>query len=516
MSGNTLNTFSLFQKLDYRDRENSGFKKITGIFIAYLFSNTLLSFNFSRIFDERSYIIMCLTANLFLVSMIVINDFDNLFLSARNKNKLDLFPIRSEEIFRAKFLSAVVFLFIFISAASLPQLLFFYLAGKNLFLTLSFFIVNILFCYFAIGLITLTYSLIILFFKKGSPVFLAIFQVLFFAFVFYSSGTIGRNTDAGSMFYSKIDLTEIGFVNLLPQSYFSFSVYNIFWFFYLLAACIVVMTVLFLFIAAKYDALFLNLISLSKKKSGAVRFPEFGRTVNKLSGLLTSGNTEAASFILVKDHLKNSPFLRLKYIPLLFIPVVVVLVGFVTNPAEFLFFKPSKESFWIFKSAVTTVSPAVTMTLFMCARLLVSNSKIADENSPGTGWIFDSLPAGNVSSYIKGVNSFLFFLLVIPVIFLICILLSFAADFLTVTLNMLFISSALFFIISVASLFDKTIPFTLESSKFSSATKFLEVILSVFIGLIVFLIQIFIFQNIIFVISAAVLFITVSFLLNRN
>lgn len=515
MSGNILNTFSLFQKLDYRDKENSGLRKITGIIIAYLFSNTLLSYNFSLLFDERSYIIMCLTTNLFLVSMIVINDFDNLFLSARTKNKLDSFPIKSADIFKAKYLSAVVFLFIFISVASLPQLVFFYLTVKSLSHTLSFFFVNILFCYFAIGLITLAYSLILLFLKKGSPVFLALFQVLFFAFVFYSSGAIGRNPDAGSMVFTKVDLTKIGFVNFLPQTYFSLSVNDPIWFIYLLAVCLFVMILLFRFIAVKYDSLFHNLISLRKKKTSVVRFPEIGKSVKTMSGFLTGGNSGAATFLLVKDHLKNSPFLRLKYIPLLFIPVIVVLVGFITNPAEFLFFKSAKESSWIIKTAVLPVSPAIIMTLFMCVRLLISNSKISDENSPNTKWIFKSLPARNVSSYIKGANSFIYFVLVLPIIILIFILLYFAADLLTVTMNLLFISTAVLFIISVTSLFDKTLPFTLESSKFNSATKFLEVILSVFVGLIVFLIQIFIFQNIIFVLSAAVFFITVSFILNR-
>ncbi|MBK8981250.1 MAG: hypothetical protein IPM38_02755 [Ignavibacteria bacterium] len=516
MNGNILNTFSLFQKLDYRDKENSGLRKITGIIIAYLFSNTLLSYNFSLLFDERSYIIMCLTTNLFLISMIVINDFDNLFLSARIKNKLDSFPLKSADIFKAKFLSAVVFLFIFISVASVPQLVFFYLTGKSFIITLSFFFVNILFCYFAIGLITLNYSLILLFLKKGSPVFLALFQVLFFAFVFYTSGAIGRNTEAVTKLFNKIDLTDIGFVNFLPQTYFSLSVYDPFWFFYLLAGCLIVLTVLFRFIAVKYNSLFQNLISLRKKKSNAIRFPEIGKSIKTMSGFLTGGNTGAATFLLVKDHLKNSPFLRLKYIPLLFIPVVVVLIGFITNPAEFLFFQPAKESSWIMKLVVLPVSPAITMTLFMCARLLISNSKIADENSPNTKWIFDSLPARNVSSYIKGANSFIYFVLVLPMIFLIFILLSFAADLLTVNLNLIFISTAVLFVISVTALFDKTLPFTLESSKFNSATKFLEVILSVFIGLIIFLIQIFIFQNIIFVLSAAILFIAVSFILNRN
>ena len=126
MMGNTLPLFLLFQKLDYRDKDNSGFKKLAGIVIAYLFSNTMLSFSFSLVYDERSFVIMSLTSNLFLLTMIVINDFNNLFLATGSIDILRSLPIKIGQVFSAKFLSAVVYLLIFIIAASVPQIIFFY------------------------------------------------------------------------------------------------------------------------------------------------------------------------------------------------------------------------------------------------------------------------------------------------------------------------------------------------------------------------------------------------------
>ena len=81
---------------------------------------------------------------------------------------------------------------------------------------------------------------------------------------------------------------------------------------------------------------------------------------------------------------------------------------------------------------------------------------------------------------------------------------------------MIFISSGIYLINSIILLFDKTYPFTLESTKFNSASKFFEVFFSMFLGLALFLIQIFVFQNIIFVIIAVMIFISISLLLNRN
>ena len=71
--------FSLFSKLDYRDKNNSGKKKMAGIMIAYLFSNSILSYNFHFIFDEKSYVILTFTSCLFMSAFIVLNDFENLW-----------------------------------------------------------------------------------------------------------------------------------------------------------------------------------------------------------------------------------------------------------------------------------------------------------------------------------------------------------------------------------------------------------------------------------------------------
>lgn len=59
-------------------------------------------------------------------------------------------------------------------------------------------------------------------------------------------------------------------------------------------------------------------------------------------------------------------------------------------------------------------------------------------------------------------------------------------------------------------------PFTIESGKFNSASKLIEIFTAMIIGIILILIQIFAFQNIIFALVTIASFIIISFLLNRN
>ncbi|MBS1517214.1 MAG: hypothetical protein JSS91_03925 [Bacteroidetes bacterium] len=516
MKKNILNLFSLFQKLDYRDKDSSGFKKLTGIIIAYLFSNSMLSLNFSLIFNERSFVIMALTSNLFLIIMIVINDFDNLFLGAKSIETLRSLPLRDREIFSAKFISAAAFLLIFIGAASLPQVIFFYFINSNIFYVLSFLATDILFSYAAVSVVTLLYCIIVLNFKKRATVFLNLFQFLFFIFVFYSTSMGSRSSSAERPVSDRLNILENGFFKYLPQSYFSGSVYEPMRFLILLLSCLFVIFLLYRFISMRYNKLLEITSSIGKKSSSGIKFPLFEKINRLFIKFLPGSNAELASFGLVRDHLKNSRFLRLKYLPLLFIPVVVVLIGFFTGPSQFLFFKLSNEDPGFFNTSLKLISPSILMTIILCSRILVSNTKILDENSSDTRWIFDSLPVKNISSYIRGANSFIFFAMIMPMIIFVFLLITFTGEFYTVFLNFIFTAAAVYFIISVASLFDKNIPFTLENSKFNSATKFLEVIFSMILGIVVFFIQIFVFQNIIFVLSAAIVFTAVSYFLNRN
>ena len=134
--------FDLFLKLDYRDKQNSGKKKITGIFISYVFANSALSFNLFNTFDKESFAILSFSTGIFLLSFIILNDYSNLFFSKQHLEFLRTLPLENNEVFVSKFLSAFVFVFFIQVTIILPQSVFYYFYEQNLSKTIIFIVAN--------------------------------------------------------------------------------------------------------------------------------------------------------------------------------------------------------------------------------------------------------------------------------------------------------------------------------------------------------------------------------------
>ncbi|MEO8209011.1 MAG: hypothetical protein ABI840_00505 [bacterium] len=514
MSG-TKKLFRLFQKLDYRDKENSGKKKLTGILMAYLIANTAISYNFFITFDERSYVILTLTSNLFLIALIVLNDFENLFLARKSYEVLNTLPVKSSQFFLAKFFSAILFLLFFIISAAIPQVFFFYFIDSDLIKILAYILTNILFCFFTTGVILIFYNVVLIYFKNRAVLILNFFQIFFFIFIFYSSTLSSKAALNQKGFFIRENILNYGLIKYLPQAFFSNSVYNIFYFIICFVISAFVFISLYFLMSKKYYLLLDSINSIKKKKFSKQKL-RLTLVKNFIETHWLSGNYEIASYDLVKYHLKNSKFLRIKYMPVIFLPLLFVIIGVISDSPNLLFFNTGVSTESFFKTSILVMSPSITFTLLMASRLLISNTKILDDNSSDTLWIYDSLPIKNRRAVIHGANKFIYLIFIVPVVISILILLSLRADFLTVLFNILFVSSGIYFINSVALIFDKTYPFTLESTKFNSAMKFIELLFAMFLGIILFLIQIFMFQNIIFVIIAISVFTTISLILNKN
>ena len=220
--------FELFRKIDYRDKENSGKKKLTGIILAYLVSNTVLSFNFFSFFGEKSYVILTLTSNLFLIGIIVLNEFDNLFLAVKSHDSFIMLPLKSSEVFIAKFFSALIYLSVFIFACLLPQTVFFYFYEHDAFKTFMYAVTVFTFSYSIVMFLILVYLFILNTFSGKAHILLNILQLLFFIFVFYSSTFSSRIKSGNIPSEVKYDISAFGIVNYLPQAFYSESVYNAF------------------------------------------------------------------------------------------------------------------------------------------------------------------------------------------------------------------------------------------------------------------------------------------------
>lgn len=506
--------FDLFRKIDYRDKENSGKKKLTGIIIGYIVSNTVLSFNFYSFFNEKSYIILTLTSNIFLIGIIVLNEFDTLFLAVKSYDFLITLPLRSRDIFISKFLSALIYLSSFIFACMLPQSIFFYFYEHDVFKTFLYAYVTFMFSFSIIVLLILIYLFILNVFKNKAHILLNLLQLLFFIFIFYSTTLSSRVKSRELPSVVKFDILSFEFVKYLPQNFYLEAVYNISYAIVCLVIMVLMISVLFIYMSGNYQKLLETVLSSGKvrKTRKKINFSFLGNFVKKY---LLKDNYETASYELVKDQLKNSRFLRLKFIPFALMPLMMVIVGLISGIKELLFFNPSSSNPFL-KTDLLMMSPSITMMIIMSSKLLVSSTKILDDNSSGTLWIYQNLPIPEKRLITKGANKFVFINLIIPVLLFILVSLSIAENFRIVLMNILFVSASVYFMLTVGSLFDKTYPFTLESTKFNSASKLLEILFSMLLGVVIFLIQIFVFQNIIFVILFVAIFFTVSILLNRK
>jgi len=510
MSKRFQNLLSVFLKLDYRDKENSGKKKVFGILLAYLISNTFLSMNYYRTFDELSFVILSFSTNAFLLSFIVLNDYSNLFFSKSHIDTISSLPISNSELFLSKFISAAIYIFSFSVAVLIPQVIFYNLYSSELSLTIFYLLTNFLFSFFLIGVILLIYTAAVYYLTEKANVILYFLQFTFLIFVMYSSSLASQAVTHG-----KSSIMSYEIVYYLPQNLFASGLYNTF----NLSMCIIfsmsVYLIFFILIRKNYSEIAQKVYSIRKKTNEKKSFSLIKFINNFVYNNLLRNNLEKASYNLTRYQLKNSRNLRLKYIPLAFIPVIICLIGIFADATAFLVFEQRDISIQYLTSGIVILSPSITFTIIMCSRLLITNTKISEENTSDIEWIYNSSPIKNKISFLSGALKFININFIIPVILFITFILFLKVQPVSVILNMFYITSFLFLLNSTLILFDKKLPFTLESSKFNSATKFLEILYTIILGVIIFIVQIFIFQNVIFVLIAIAVLLGLTVFLNK-
>ena len=511
MSRRFQTLLSVFLKLDYRDKENSGKKKVFGILLAYLISNTFLSMNYYKTFDELSFVVLAFSTNAFLLSFIVLNDYSTLFFSKSHIDTISSLPVSSSELFLSKFISAAIYIFFFSVAVLIPQVIFFNLYSNEFSLTILYLINNLLFSFFLIGLILLIYTAAIYYLTEKANVILYFLQFTFLGFVMYSSSLASQSVTHG-----KSSIMSYEFVHYLPQNLFASGLYNILNLLICILSSAGIYFLFYILIRKNYPEIAQKVYSIRKRTNEKKSFSLIKSINDFVYNNFLSNNLEKASYNLTRYQLKNSRNLRLKYIPLAFIPVIVCLIGVFADATSFLVFKQPDISIQYLTSGIVILSPSITFTIIMCSRLLITNTKIAEENSGDVEWIYDSSPIESKKLFKSGTLEFININFIIPVILFITFLLLLRVQPISVILNMLYITSFLFLINSILLLLDKKLPFTLESSKFNSASKFLEILYTIILGIIVFIIQIFIFQNVIFVIIAIAVLLGLAVLLNKK
>ncbi len=502
--------FRLFVSLDFRDKNKNGKKKFIGLMVTYLFTNGILSFNNFNGFNEFSFAALSFSINIFFISFVVLNDFDNLFLAKNYFEGLINLPLKQKSFFTAKFASASLMILAFFVVSSISQLIFFYVYTGSIEKVALFLLCSLLFNFTFMGILLSLYVIVLNAFAEKSNVFVYVLQMIFFFFVMYSSTASSKAFRAG-----KKDILEIEIVRYLPQVFFAKAIYNPLLLPIIIAVAVVVYFGLYKFMSTKYFELQGKISKIErkkKKKKARISFAFWNNFVHKH---ILRNNIQTASYDLLGNQLRNSRFLRTKYFPLLLFPIIFCVIG-VFAGADFLTINSMKNMGSLVNNSLMVLSPSITFMTILSVRMLYSNTRIADEHSQNSEMIFQMLPIDNPHHLNLGIAKFIYSNFYFPLLILISILLSFKLDGITIFANLAYITAAIYLLNTVFLTVDKRLPFAMDSSRFNSASKFGEVMFNMLLGALIFIIQIFVFQNVIFVIGAVVVFLGVAFLINRN
>jgi hypothetical protein len=132
LNKNNITLTKLFLNLDFRNSGDSGFKKLIGLIITYLFVNSLMSFSSFKQFDKDIFVFMALTVNLFLVGFLVISDYPNIFFANKYSDVLKSLPLSEENIFVSKITSALLYLSVYPFVMALPPSVFIYFYNHSI------------------------------------------------------------------------------------------------------------------------------------------------------------------------------------------------------------------------------------------------------------------------------------------------------------------------------------------------------------------------------------------------
>ena len=502
MNNNTKILFGTFLKLELRDKENSGLKKFIGIIVSYLFAISAISMNSFIGFDKESFAILSFSTGVFLIVFVVLNDFGNIFFLKRHIDSIGSLPVSKAELVKAKFFSAIAYLSIYALVVDLPQTIFYFMYEKNYVESSVFFVSYIFSLFFILGIILFLYTVSVKVFSGKSNFVLYILQFLFFIYVIYISGFSAKKTPG------KIDILSLGFVKYTPQFYFAKAINNPLLLSELILLTLGIYILYYFYLRKNYFKISEILYSIKDtiknktgKKSIFTGFNEF------ICDKFVMGNEEKASYMLTLSLVSKSRQLKMKLIPLTFIAPVVCLISVFTGT---VMFKPDDLS------AGAILTPSVLFTFLMCVKLLISATKIEDENSDDIKWLYSSLPIVSKKRILNANIKFVFANFAMPMALVILLITGFVEDIKYISLNMVFIFSAAYFVVTLFLLFDKTLPYTLESTKFNSVSKFGEIMFLMLIGVVIFVSQIFIFENVIFVIISVLLFFTASVALKKR
>jgi hypothetical protein len=166
-------------------------------------------------------------------------------------------------------------------------------------------------------------------------------------------------------------------------------------------------------------------------------------------------------------------------------------------------------------SEIYVLSPSITLTLIMAARLVYSSTKISFDDDENIQSLFEVLPVENRFKFLKGVSKFVSLYLVFPVSVLCVGLVLYRFPHVDVIYNFVYVYAFVSLYNTLSMKFDKVFPFTIPATKFNNSTKYFNLLGAILLGIVLVASQIFVFKNIIFLITAIFVILAVKVFLNK-
>lgn len=496
-SRNNIILSKVFLKLDYRNSEDSGLRKIAGMIITYLFINTMISLSNYQKFDINAFIFSSLTINLFLLGFVVVSDYTDLFFSPKHALVLAGLPVKEENVFVSKIFSAFIYLSVYPLVVSFPPAVYVFFYNYSISESLLFVLISFLFSYFVIGFIFLVNSIIIIRSKTKNRILIFIMQILFVAFIFSMNKYSADNA---------ADLLNLNYIKYLPQYYLLLSFYNIYYFLIFILLTFLLFVFIYIFLKHNYYRIS-GLINTLGSQSKERRFSSLN--IDWFLSVYLRSNLEAASYKLFKNHLRNTSVLRLRLIPLLLLPIVATIITVFSGMNEMLFLSIMTNT------SLLVLSPAISMTFIISSRILLSNLVIGFDEDENISSLYAALPVNSRYVFNNGSLKYIYINFLFPVLFLCSAIIMFKVQSVDIVFNFLYIFLFIVLINTVFAKFERHFPFSVPPSKFNNTSKYLQLLISIMLGIVFILSQIFIFANFIFFIITIFVILLIIVFINK-
>lgn len=499
---NNIVLTKMFLNLDFRNSGDSGFKKLIGLVITYLFVNTMMSFSSFTQHNQNVFVFMALTVNLFLVGFIVISDYSNLFFTNKYTDVLKSLPVTEENIFISKVTSAMAYLSVYPFVMVIPPSVFIYFYNHSIANSLMFALISFIFSYFIIALVFFLNSLVVIRSKGKSKILIFIFQMVFISFIFIMNKYSGRHSGSA-------DFLALSFVKFFPQYYLLLVFNNVL---YLLPYFLITALLFFfnyVFFRKNYYKLSEIINSTSKHDKGRKLF---FLNLAPVENIILRNNVERSSYYLTKNLFHANSTLKLRLMPVLLLPVIATAIAMFSDVNEMLIISGLEK---LSPYEIYVLSPSITLAIIMAARLVYSSTKISFEEDENVQSLFEVMPVENRFKFLKGVNKFVSLYLVFPVSVLCLGLVLFRFPHYDVILNFVYVFAFISFFNTLTMKFDKVYPFTVPATKFNNSTKYFNLLGAILLGIVLVASQIFVFKNILFFITAIFVILAVKVLLNK-